>query len=225
MRRSALAVGLALFAVRSMATGVAISLPYLLSRLGRDPAFGSGPLATVVQDLLSLVMYFVIVAAIGRAAAQAAVTPCVRARGAGPRRQRGDTSRGGFRPKVAAGGRCQSCGTKSVTVRPTTSHAAARTPCVSSGRTIAATPSVAVAFPTTDPISAASASSETSWRRAAHKRANSSADVASATNVRPTPLSSVPSVLVTSIAHPPRTCRRPPRGPARRTRAAPAPAG
>jgi magnesium transporter len=28
-----------------------------LSRLGRDPAFGSGPLATVVQDLLSVVIY------------------------------------------------------------------------------------------------------------------------------------------------------------------------
>lgn len=60
----AVAVGLALFAACSTATAVAISLPYLLSRLGSDPAFGSGPLATVIQDLLSLVMYFVIVAAI-----------------------------------------------------------------------------------------------------------------------------------------------------------------
>jgi Mg/Co/Ni transporter MgtE len=31
-------------------------LPWLLDRLGFDPAFGSGPLATVVQDLLSVVM-------------------------------------------------------------------------------------------------------------------------------------------------------------------------
>ena len=36
-------------------------LPWLLSRAGRDPAFGSGPLATVVQDLLSLLIYFAIV--------------------------------------------------------------------------------------------------------------------------------------------------------------------
>jgi magnesium transporter len=35
-----------------------------MSRLGRDPAFGSGPLATVVQDLLSLVIYFAVATAI-----------------------------------------------------------------------------------------------------------------------------------------------------------------
>ena len=35
-------------------------LPWLMSQLGRDPAFGSGPLATVAQDLLSLLLYFAI---------------------------------------------------------------------------------------------------------------------------------------------------------------------
>jgi magnesium transporter len=60
----AVAVGLALFAACSTATAVAITLPWILSRLGRDPAFGSGPVATVVQDLLSILMYFVIAAAI-----------------------------------------------------------------------------------------------------------------------------------------------------------------
>ena len=35
-----------------------MALPWLIGRLGRDPAFGSGPLATVVQDLLSIVVYF-----------------------------------------------------------------------------------------------------------------------------------------------------------------------
>jgi magnesium transporter len=30
----------------------------LLARFGRDPAFGSGPIATIVQDVLSLVIYF-----------------------------------------------------------------------------------------------------------------------------------------------------------------------
>jgi magnesium transporter len=34
-----------------------MALPYLLHRLGYDPAFGSGPLATVIQDLLSIVLY------------------------------------------------------------------------------------------------------------------------------------------------------------------------
>jgi magnesium transporter len=32
-------------------------------RAGFDPAYGSGPLATVVQDVLSLVTYFTIVRA------------------------------------------------------------------------------------------------------------------------------------------------------------------
>jgi magnesium transporter len=41
-----------------VATLVAMVLPYVLHRLGRDPAFGSGPLATVVQDLLSILIYF-----------------------------------------------------------------------------------------------------------------------------------------------------------------------
>jgi len=35
-----------------------MALPALFQRLGRDPAFGSGPLATVLQDLLSIVIYF-----------------------------------------------------------------------------------------------------------------------------------------------------------------------
>ena len=38
-----------------------MALPAVLDALGRDPAFGSGPLATVLQDLLSLLMYFAVV--------------------------------------------------------------------------------------------------------------------------------------------------------------------
>ena len=56
----ALTVSLSLVAACSVATVVAMSLPWAMSALGRDPAFGSGPLATVVQDLLSLVIYFAI---------------------------------------------------------------------------------------------------------------------------------------------------------------------
>jgi magnesium transporter len=59
-----LAVSLSLVVACSTATVVAMALPALLHRLGRDPAFGSGPLATVVQDLLSLVIYFAIALAI-----------------------------------------------------------------------------------------------------------------------------------------------------------------
>ena len=60
----ALAVGLALFASCAIATLVAIALPAGFQRLGRDPAFGSGPLVTVVQDLASIGVYFAIAVAI-----------------------------------------------------------------------------------------------------------------------------------------------------------------
>ena len=53
-------VSLALLAACSTATAVALALPWLLFRLGRDPAFGSGPLATVIQDVLSVAIYLTI---------------------------------------------------------------------------------------------------------------------------------------------------------------------
>jgi magnesium transporter len=62
----ALAVGLALLAACSIATLVALLLPLLFHRLGADPAFGSGPLATVVQDLLSILLLFAIGVALVR---------------------------------------------------------------------------------------------------------------------------------------------------------------
>lgn len=55
---------MALFAACSTATLVAMALPWLFSRMGADPAFGSGPLATVVQDLLSLLIYFAVAAVV-----------------------------------------------------------------------------------------------------------------------------------------------------------------
>lgn len=56
----ALGVGLALLAACSTATLVAMLLPWAMDRAGIDPAFGSGPLATVIQDLLSILIYFAI---------------------------------------------------------------------------------------------------------------------------------------------------------------------
>lgn len=64
-RRVALAAGLALASACAMATVIAMALPALLHRLGADPAYGSGPIATVLQDLLSLVVFFLIASAIG----------------------------------------------------------------------------------------------------------------------------------------------------------------
>jgi magnesium transporter len=60
----ATAVALALVASCSIATLVAMVLPSVFQRLGRDPAFGSGPLATVIQDVLSILVYFAVVAAV-----------------------------------------------------------------------------------------------------------------------------------------------------------------
>ena len=56
----AAAVALALVASCSIATVVAMALPWMFQRLGTDPAFGSGPLATVIQDLLSITVYLAI---------------------------------------------------------------------------------------------------------------------------------------------------------------------
>jgi magnesium transporter len=57
----AAAVGIALVASSTIATGVAMVLPTIFQRYGVDPAFGSGPLATVIQDLLSILTYFAVV--------------------------------------------------------------------------------------------------------------------------------------------------------------------
>lgn len=54
----AVAVASALLASCAIATVLAVLLPTIFQRLGVDPAFGSGPLATVIQDLLSIVVYF-----------------------------------------------------------------------------------------------------------------------------------------------------------------------
>lgn len=56
----AIAVSLSLFVACSVATVIAMALPWAIQRFGKDPAFGSGPLATVIQDLLSILTYFVI---------------------------------------------------------------------------------------------------------------------------------------------------------------------
>jgi len=56
--RLALAVGLALLAASSVAATIGFVFPWLLERTGRDPAYGSGPIATVIQDVLSLAIYF-----------------------------------------------------------------------------------------------------------------------------------------------------------------------
>ena len=63
--RLALAVGAAIWLASSVAATLGIAFPWLLSRLGVDPAHGAGPVATVVQDILSIVAYFLVLNAFG----------------------------------------------------------------------------------------------------------------------------------------------------------------
>jgi magnesium transporter len=56
----AFGVALALFASGVVATAVAIALPWAFQRSGVDPAFGAGPLATLLQDLLTIGIYFAV---------------------------------------------------------------------------------------------------------------------------------------------------------------------
>jgi magnesium transporter len=57
----ALAVGGTVIVAGMTASTVGVGLPWLLGRLGKDPAFGSGPLGTIVQDVLTLLIYFLAV--------------------------------------------------------------------------------------------------------------------------------------------------------------------
>jgi magnesium transporter len=54
----ALTVGVAVLVAGTIATSIGLFLPWLLAASGRDPALGSGPLATVIQDVVSLLVYF-----------------------------------------------------------------------------------------------------------------------------------------------------------------------
>lgn len=59
--RLALAVSGALATAGTIATGIGFLLPWAFQRAGLDPAYGSGPVATVVQDMLSLSAYLLLV--------------------------------------------------------------------------------------------------------------------------------------------------------------------
>jgi magnesium transporter len=54
----AVVVGLSLFSATIIASVLASSIPFFFKRLGRDPALGSGPIGTAIQDMISVVIYF-----------------------------------------------------------------------------------------------------------------------------------------------------------------------
>jgi magnesium transporter len=60
----ALGMGISIFAACSIATLIAMLLPWIFDQFDLDPAFGSGPLATIIQDLLSVLIYFAIMTAV-----------------------------------------------------------------------------------------------------------------------------------------------------------------
>lgn len=59
--RLASAVAIAIFTAATVASAIGLGLPWLFARIGRDPALGSGPIGTVVQDFLSLCIYLIVV--------------------------------------------------------------------------------------------------------------------------------------------------------------------
>jgi magnesium transporter len=59
--RLAASVALALLGAGSLATTIGVLFPWLLARLDKDPAYGSGPIGTIIQDVLSLLIYLGVV--------------------------------------------------------------------------------------------------------------------------------------------------------------------
>lgn len=63
--RLAAAVSTSIFTAGSVAAAIGLGLPWFLARRGMDPAYGSGPVATVVQDILTILVYFAVLRAFG----------------------------------------------------------------------------------------------------------------------------------------------------------------
>ena len=57
----AVAVGLAVLGGGAVSALAGFALPWTFMRLGYDPALGSGPICTIVQDAASLALYFLLV--------------------------------------------------------------------------------------------------------------------------------------------------------------------
>jgi magnesium transporter len=53
-------VGPSLGVAGTLASAIGLLLPCALSQLDIDPAFGSGPVATILQDALTILTYFIV---------------------------------------------------------------------------------------------------------------------------------------------------------------------
>lgn len=56
----AVVVAISITVAGTLSTTIGLLLPWLILRLGKDPAFGSGPLATIIQDVLSILVYLLV---------------------------------------------------------------------------------------------------------------------------------------------------------------------
>lgn len=57
-------IGFAVFLAVSFSTLLAISIPYSLKKFRMDPVVGSGPFTTVIQDFISIMIYFSVASAL-----------------------------------------------------------------------------------------------------------------------------------------------------------------
>jgi magnesium transporter len=57
-------VAASLLLAGTLASSLGLVLPWSLARMGIDPAFGTGPVATIVQDVLTILIYFTIMTAL-----------------------------------------------------------------------------------------------------------------------------------------------------------------
>jgi len=59
-----LTVGLTMFINLTLAPVLAVLIPNILYKRHEDPALGAGPVATIIQDLISLLVYFLVASVI-----------------------------------------------------------------------------------------------------------------------------------------------------------------
>lgn len=63
--RLASAVAASIFVAGTLANGLGLLFPWALTLAGFDPAYGTGPASTVVQDVCTILVYFAVVTAFG----------------------------------------------------------------------------------------------------------------------------------------------------------------
>lgn len=59
-----LGVSISLLVAGTLASTLGLMLPWLLAKIHIDPAFGTGPVATIMQDVLTIVVYFAVMTAL-----------------------------------------------------------------------------------------------------------------------------------------------------------------